>query len=114
MGESNPAKKNSLNIIREFPSKEHLQNRYGTLLDNFLEIDAIIGDMLFYGFADHILHLVRESTFSGPLLKKKRELGGTRFINEACTPYKRVLGTSGVMQVQSKIRGSKFRQMNKE
>jgi hypothetical protein len=30
------------------------------LLDNFLEIDAIIGDIIiFYGFADHILHSVR-------------------------------------------------------
>jgi hypothetical protein len=31
------------------------------LLDNFLEIDAIIEDIIFfYGFADHILNLVRE------------------------------------------------------
>ncbi len=59
MGESNPAK-NSLNLMGEFPSKEHWQNCYGTLLDNFLEIDAIIGDIIFYGFADQILHPVRE------------------------------------------------------
>jgi hypothetical protein len=32
----------------------------GTLLDDFLEIDAIIGSIIFYGFADHILHPVRE------------------------------------------------------
>jgi hypothetical protein len=32
----------------------------GTLLHDFLEIDAIIGGMIFYEFADHILHPVRE------------------------------------------------------
>jgi hypothetical protein len=33
----------------------------GTLLDDFLEIGAIIGGIiLFNGFADHILHPVRE------------------------------------------------------
>jgi hypothetical protein len=32
----------------------------GTLLDNFPEIDAVIGDINFYGFADHILHSVTE------------------------------------------------------
>jgi hypothetical protein len=31
----------------EFPSKEHWQNCYGTLLDDFLGIDAIIGDIIF-------------------------------------------------------------------
>jgi hypothetical protein len=31
----------------EFPSKEHWQNCYGTVEDDFLEIDAIIGDILF-------------------------------------------------------------------
>jgi hypothetical protein len=44
-------------------------------------------------------------------LKKKQELGGTRFINKACILYKRLLGTSVVMQVQSKLRRSKFSQM---
>jgi hypothetical protein len=59
----------------EFPSKEHWQNCYGTLLDNFLEIDAIIGDIIFYGFADHISHSVREKApFLGPLLKKNESL----------------------------------------
>ncbi len=81
-------------------------------MDNFLEINAIIGDVIFYGFADHILHPVREKAlFWRPLLKKKRELGGTRFINKACILYKRLLGMSGVLQVQSKLRRSKFRQM---
>jgi hypothetical protein len=56
MRESNPAK----NLMGEFSSKEHWQNCYATLLDNFLEIDAIIGDLIFYRFADHILHPVRE------------------------------------------------------
>jgi hypothetical protein len=38
----------------------------GTLLDDFLEIDTIIGDIIFYGFADHILHPVRvKAPFSG-------------------------------------------------
>jgi hypothetical protein len=44
----------------QFPRKEHWENCYGTLLDNFLDIDAIIGDIIIYGFADHILHPVRE------------------------------------------------------
>jgi hypothetical protein len=61
MGELNPAK-HSLNLMGEFPSNEHWQNGYGTLWDNFLEIDSIIGYILFYGFADHILHPVREKT----------------------------------------------------
>jgi hypothetical protein len=33
--------------MEEFPSKEQWQNCYVTLLDNFLEIDAIIGDIIF-------------------------------------------------------------------
>jgi hypothetical protein len=61
MGESNPAK-SSLNLMGEFPSKEHWQNCYGILLDNFFEIDAIIGKIIFYGFADQILPPVREKT----------------------------------------------------
>ncbi len=32
----------------------------GTLLDNFPDIDAIIGNINFYGFVDHILHSVTE------------------------------------------------------
>ncbi len=34
----------------------------GTLLDDFLEIDAVIGDIISFGFAaaDHILQSVRE------------------------------------------------------
>jgi hypothetical protein len=77
------------------------------------QIDGIIRGIIFYGFADHILHPVRarESSFLGPLLKKKQELGGPMFINRACSLYKRLLGTSGVMHVKSKLRGSKFSQM---
>jgi hypothetical protein len=73
MGEANPAKKNSINIMGEAnpakkasilwgnrTSKERWQNCYGTLLDNFFEIDAIIGDIIFLWVADHILHPVRE------------------------------------------------------
>jgi hypothetical protein len=59
MGELNPAK-NSLNLMGKLPSKTHWKNCYGTFLDNFLEIDAIIGDIIFNEFADHILHPVRE------------------------------------------------------
>jgi hypothetical protein len=71
--------------MREFPSKEQWQNCYVTVLDILLEIHAIIGDIIFYGFADHILHRVREKTpFWGPLMKKKRELGGTRSIDKDC------------------------------
>ncbi len=33
----------------------------GTSLDSFPEIDAIIGDIIFYEFADHILHSVTET-----------------------------------------------------
>ncbi len=32
-----------------------------TFLDTSPEIDAIIGDIIFYGFADHILHSVTET-----------------------------------------------------
>jgi hypothetical protein len=82
----------------------------GTLLDDFLEIDAIIGGIIFFnGFADHILHPVRaKAPFWGPLLKKIQELGGPGFINKACSLCKCLLGTSGFMQVKSKLRGSKF------
>jgi hypothetical protein len=50
--------------------------------------------------------------FFVPLLKKKQELGGTRFINKACKHYKLLLGASAVLQVQSKFRRSKFGQMD--
>jgi hypothetical protein len=53
----------------------------------------------------------RESAFLEPLLKKKQELGGPRFIDKACSLCKRLLGTSGVMQVKSKLRASKFSEM---
>ncbi len=32
----------------EFPSKEHGRNCYGTVEDDFLETDAIIGDIIFF------------------------------------------------------------------
>ncbi len=47
----------------------------GTLSDDFLEIDAIIGDIIFYGFADHLLHSVTEKTpFLGHCSRKKESL----------------------------------------
>ncbi len=59
----------------KLPSKENWQNCYGTLLDNFLEIDVIIGDIIFfYGFADHILHPVWEKAPSwGHCWRKNRK-----------------------------------------
>jgi hypothetical protein len=45
---NNPAKKkNSFNLMGEFPSKEHWQKFYGTVHDDFLEIDTMIGDFIF-------------------------------------------------------------------
>jgi hypothetical protein len=46
----------------ESASKEQWKNCYGTLFYDFLEIDARLGDIIFYGFAvgDHILHRMRE------------------------------------------------------
>jgi hypothetical protein len=83
-----------------------------TLLDDFLEIHAIIGGIIFLWVCwSHFTSSERESAFLGPLLKKKQELGGPRFINNACSLRKRLLGASGVMQVKSKLRGSKFSQM---
>jgi hypothetical protein len=43
----------------------------GTLLDDFLEIDAIIGGIISYGFADHILHPVREKAPFWATVEKK-------------------------------------------
>jgi hypothetical protein len=59
----------------EFPSKEHWQNCYGAVEDDFLEIDAIIVDIIFYEFAvaDHSSLTVREKgrflghCFKGPV-----------------------------------------------
>jgi hypothetical protein len=66
----------------------------------------------FHGFADPILHSVIEKVpFWGHCWRKKQELGGARFINKACILSKCLLGTSGVMQVHSKLRSSKFIQM---
>jgi hypothetical protein len=42
-------------------------------LDDFLEVDAIIGDIIFYGFADYILHPVREKgPFGATVVEKTR------------------------------------------
>ncbi len=61
-------------------------------------------------FADHILHLVRKRLFVATV-EEKPELGGTRFINMTCILSKRLLGMSGLLQVHSKLRFSKFSQM---
>jgi hypothetical protein len=46
-----------------------------TLLDDFLDIDAIIGGIIFYGFADHILHSVTETApFCGHCWRKNKSL----------------------------------------
>jgi hypothetical protein len=72
--------------MAEYPSKEHWHNYDGTLLDNFLRIDAMIGEIIFYGFADHILHLVREKKrLFGATVEEQQELRrATRFKNQAC------------------------------
>jgi hypothetical protein len=33
----------------------------GTLLDDFLELDAIIGGIIFYGFPDYLFNSVTET-----------------------------------------------------
>ncbi len=45
----------------------------GNLLDDFLEIDAIIEDIIFYGFADHNLHSVTETAPSWGYYRRKNE-----------------------------------------
>jgi hypothetical protein len=42
----------------------------GTLLDDFFEIAAMIGGIIFYGFADHNLHSVTETAFWGHCWRK--------------------------------------------
>jgi hypothetical protein len=63
----------------DFPSKEQWQNCYGTVENDFQEIDAIIGDMynFFFDFAvaDHISLTVREKgRFLGHSLRKNKSL----------------------------------------
>jgi hypothetical protein len=61
----------------EFPSKEHWQNCYGTVEDDLLEIDAIIGEIIFYEFAvaGHISLTVREKgRFLGHCLKQYKSM----------------------------------------
>jgi hypothetical protein len=63
----------------------------------------------FYWFADHILHPVKEresARLFGATAEEK-----TRAWWHQVLLYKCRLGTSGVMQVQSKLRHSKFSQM---
>jgi hypothetical protein len=47
----------------------------------------------------------------GSTVEEKQEIGGASFINQACLLYERLLGMSGVLQVQQKLRRSKFSQM---
>ncbi len=62
----------------DFPSKENWQNCYGTVDDDFLEIDAIIGDIIFlneFAVSDHISLTVREKRrFLGHCLRKNKSL----------------------------------------
>ncbi len=78
----------------------------GTSLDDFLEIDAIIGGIIFYGFADHLLHSV-----IGATVEEKTRAWWHQVHKQGFHTLKSLLGTSGVIQVQSKLRGSKFIQM---
>jgi hypothetical protein len=43
----------------------------GILLNDLFEIDAIIGGIIFYGFADHILHSVTEKHLLGATVEEK-------------------------------------------
>ncbi len=56
------------------------------------------------------IKLERKRLF-GATVEEIQELGDTGFINKACILYKCLLGTSGVLQVQSKLRCSKLSQM---
>ncbi len=58
----------------EFHSKEHWQNFYGTVEDDFLELDAIIGDIFYeFAIAGHIPLTVREKgRFSGQCLRENK------------------------------------------
>ncbi len=81
-------------------------------MHDFVEIDAITGGIIFLRVCwSHFTSSERESAFSQPLLKKKQELGGRRFINKACSLCKRLLRMSGVMQVKPKLTVSKFSEM---
>jgi hypothetical protein len=94
-------KKNSLSLCVRLPTSNIWKIIMGNLLDNFPEIDAIINYIIFWWVCwSHFTFSDKDSTFLGPLLKKTRELGVTRFINKAyCILYKRLLGTSGAIQV---------------
>jgi hypothetical protein len=71
---SNPAR-NSLNFMGEFPSKEHWQNCFGTLLDNFLEIDAIIRDIIFMDLLiTFYIQCERKLLFGATLEEKNKSL----------------------------------------
>jgi hypothetical protein len=70
MGEIKPSK-NSLNHIGEFSNNEHWQNSYGTLFDKYLEIVAIIGDIIFFmALLIPFTSSERENAILGALLKK--------------------------------------------
>jgi hypothetical protein len=103
--------------MEESASKEHWKNCYGTLLDDFLGIDARLGDIFIHGFAvtadiwyvtwhtfcflsnppSFYLSLLFFCSFSLSLslsfsLKTSWWLGGTRFLKNAWMLCKRLLG----------------------
>ncbi len=45
----------------------------GTLLDDFLEIDAIIWGIIFYGFADHLYIQWQRQHLFGATVEEKNE-----------------------------------------
>jgi uncharacterized membrane protein len=65
------------------PSKVHWQSFCGTLLDNFLQIDAIIGGIIFMGLLITFCIQSERKRLFGATVEEKRELGGTKFINKA-------------------------------
>jgi hypothetical protein len=71
----------------------------------FLRFMPQLKTSFFYGLAvaDQILQCERERAFFGQLLKKKRELGGTRLIKNACMLCKRQLGAFAQSAVTSSV-----------
>jgi hypothetical protein len=66
----NPAK-NSFNRMGEFPSKEHWQNCYGILLDNFLQVNAITRGIIFMGVLITFYIQLERKHLSGATVEEK-------------------------------------------
>ncbi len=112
--------KNALFLWVHLPASNISKIVMGTLLDNLFEIDAIIGDIIFFTgllIAFYIQWQIQH-LFGATVEEKTRawwhqvhKQGFTNFYKLYKLLYKFLLGTSGVIQVQSKLRHSKFIQM---